>query len=211
MKGSLAVCLRDILKFLRQPMVMVSTIVGPLLTLVLLGSAFGGAITHAPVAVVQESYGPYSSNFIAFLRDQQSCQLGGISCQPSFQLIDVPDLDTAQQMLHEGTVRATVLIPSGFDDALAANSKVDVTVTLDNTDPLSAAAIGPEIQQAGQKSSPLIQTSGPGIASFTVDLESAYRNVLYIEFMAPGTFVQSIMFVSIIAGGVNSSLTRRRE
>ena len=202
MKGSLAVCLRDILKFLRQPMVMVSTIVGPLLTLVLLGSAFGGAITHAPVAVVQESYGPYSSNFIAFLRDQQSCQLGGISCQPSFQLIDVPDLDTAQQMLHAGTVRATVLIPSGFDDALAVNSKVDVTVTLDNTDPLSAAAIGPEIQQAGQKSSPLIQTSGPGIASFTVDLESAYRNVLYIEFMAPGTFVQSVMFVSIIAGGV---------
>src|SRR5208337_107046 len=29
-----------------------------------------------------------------------------------------------------------------------------------------------------------------------------YRTFLYIEFMAPGTFVQAIMFVSIIAGGV---------
>ena len=40
MKGALAICLRDVLKFLRQPVLMASTIVGPFLTLVLLGSAF---------------------------------------------------------------------------------------------------------------------------------------------------------------------------
>lgn len=40
MKGALAVCWRDVLKFARQPIVMVSTIVGPFLTLILLGSAF---------------------------------------------------------------------------------------------------------------------------------------------------------------------------
>jgi ABC-2 type transport system permease protein len=210
MKGSIAVCLRDVMKFLGQPPLMVSTFMGPFLTLVLLGSAFGGAITHAPIAVVQESQGSYSSNFIQILRNEQTCQFGGINCQNAFQLIDVADLGKAQQMLHEGTVKAIVLIPLGFDDSMAANSRVTVTVTLDNTDPLSAAAIGPEISEAGQQLSSLVQTSPVGNANMVFGLEDAYRNVLYIEFMAPGTFVQAIMFVSIIAGGVQLVVDKER-
>ena len=217
MKGALAVCLRDIQKFLGQPVLMISTIVGPFLTLILLGSAFGGAITHAPIAIVQESYGPYSSNFLANLQNEQICEYGGINCQNAFHLTYVPDLGTAQQMLHAGQVKAIVYIPLGFDEALAANSKVTVTVTLDNTDPLSAAAIGPEVAQAGQQLSPLIQTSSAANSSMTLansnmtfDLEDAYRDVLYIEFMAPGSFVQAIMFVSIIAGGVQLVVDKER-
>ena len=202
MKGALAVCERDVRKFFRQPFLVISTIVGPFLTLVLLGSAFGGAITHAPIAIVQESYGPFSSNFISILQNQQSCEVGVINCQNSFQIIYVPDIDKAQQMLREGLVKAVVLIPEGFDTALGENSKVIITVTLDNTDPLSAAAIGPGIALASQQLSSLIQPSIAAGSIIDVDLENVYRTFLYIEFMAPGTFVQSIMFVSIIAGGV---------
>ena len=202
MKGSLAVCERDVRKFFRQPFLVLSTVVGPFLTLVLLGSAFGGAITHAPIAIVQESYGPFSSNFIDILQNHQSCELGVINCQNSFQITYVPGMDTAQQMLREGLVKAIIHIPEGFDTSLSDNSKVILTVTLDNTDPLSAAAIGPGIAQASQQLSSLIQTSTAAGATIDVDLENAYRPFLYIEFMAPGTFVQSIMFVSIIAGGV---------
>jgi ABC-2 type transport system permease protein len=113
-------------------------------------------------------------------------------------------------MLHEGLVKAIVYVPLGFDDSLAANSKVTVTITLDNTDPLSAAAIGPEVAQAGQQLSSLIQTSSADNSNMTFDLEDAYRDVLYIEFMAPGTFVQAIMFVSIIAGGVQLVVDKER-
>jgi len=202
LKGALAVCERDVRKFFRQPFLVISTVVGPFLTLVLLGSAFGGAITHAPIAIVQESYGPFSSNFIDILQNQQSCEVGVINCQNSFQIIYVPDIDTAQQMLRKGLVKAIVHIPEGFDTSLSEKSNVIITVTLDNTDPLSAAAIGPGIVQASQQLSSLIQTSTSGGSIIGVDLENVYRTFLYIEFMAPGTFVQSIMFVSIIAGGV---------
>lgn len=75
MKGSLAVAERDIRKFLRQPALIIGMIIGPLLTLILLGSAFGGAITHVPIAIVQESYGPYSLHFMDILRNEQSCQV----------------------------------------------------------------------------------------------------------------------------------------
>jgi ABC-2 type transport system permease protein len=113
-------------------------------------------------------------------------------------------------MLHEGIVKAIVFVPLGFDESMAANTKVTVTVTLDNTDPLTAAAIGPEVAQAGQQLSSLIQTSPVGSANIVFGLEDAYRNVLYIEFMAPGTFVQAIMFVSIIAGGVQLVVDKER-
>src|SRR5208337_902585 len=156
----------------------------PLLTLVLLGSAFGGAITHAPIGIVQESYGPFSSNFIDILRNQQSCQVRVLNCQNSFQITYVSDMDRAQQMLREGLVKAIVHIPEGFDTSLSENSKVILTVTLDNSDPLSAAAVGPGIVQASQQLSSLIQTSTTTGSNVDVDLEDTYRTFLYIEFMA---------------------------
>ncbi len=202
MRGSLAVCERDIRKFARQPFVVLFTIIGPLLTLILLGGTYGGAITHAPIAIVRESHGQFSSRFVGILRNQQSCQFGGINCANSFQLIDVSDLDAAQQMLREGLIKAVILIPLGFDRSLGANTKVTVTVSLDNTDPLSATAIGSELAQASKQLSSMVQITSEGSSSITVDLEDVYRNILYIDFMSPGTFVQSIMFVSIIAGGI---------
>jgi hypothetical protein len=61
MKGALWVCERDLRKFLRQPFVMFSALIGPFLTLVLMGYAFGGTIAHVPVAVVTNSQGRFSS------------------------------------------------------------------------------------------------------------------------------------------------------
>jgi ABC-2 type transport system permease protein len=210
MMGALAVCERDIRKFIKQPAVMVASIMGPLLTLILLGSAYGGAITHVPVAVVRESYGPFTSKFVDILRNEQSCAFGGINCQNSFQLYDVAVIDRAQEMLREGRVKGIVHIPLGFDRSLSDKVNVIVTVSLDNTDPLSAASIGAEVAQAAQQLSSQIQISTANGSIITADLENYYRNVLYNEFMAPGTFVQSIMFVSIIAGGVQLVVDKER-
>lgn len=210
MRGSLAVCERDIRKFIRQPAVMSASIIGPLLTLVLLGNAYGGAITHVPIAVVRESYGPSSSRLIDILRNMQTCAFGGINCQNSFQVTDVRDVDAAQQMLREGRAKAIVHIPLGFDRSLSIKSNTIVTILLDNTDPLTAALVGPEVAKACQQLSSLVQTSPANGSSITVDLGDVYRTVLYIEFMAPGTLIQAIMFVSIIAGGVQIVVDKER-
>ena len=182
-----------------------AAIIGPFLSLVLLGYAFGGAITYAPVAVVRESYGQFSSEFIDVLRTQLSCQYGGVNCQNSYTLIDASDLDSAQAMLRKGLVKAVIFIPLGFDQALAThnNTKVTVNVYLDNTDPISAAAITGELTQATQQLSTQIQIRSPSTTGINVILADFYRNVFYIEFMAPGSLVQSIMFASIIGGGIS--------
>ena len=205
MKAALAVWERDVRKFGRQPAIVMAAIIGPFLSLILLGYAFGGAITYAPVAVVRESYGQFSSEFIDILRTQLSCEYGGMNCQNSYQLTDVSDLDSAQAMLRKGLVKAIIYIPLGFDQALATHTNTQVTVNLylDNTDPISAAAITGELTQSAQQLSTQIQITSPSTTSVNVILANFYRNVFYIEFMAPGSLVQSIMFASIIGGGIS--------
>ena len=208
MKGALWVCERDIRKFLRQPATMLGAVIGPFLTLILLGFAFGGAVTHAPVAVVRQSYGPISTDFIQTITNQQNCLYGGVDCANAYQLTEVSDLGAAQSMLRSGVVKAVVYIPLGFDQS-GSNSSV-VTVYLDNTDPISAATISGLMTQAATEISANVQVSPPPDSLVTVDLNNIYREVLYIEFMAPGSLIQSIMFASIIGGGISLLFDKQR-
>jgi len=208
MKGALWVCERDIRKFLRQPATMLGAVVGPFLTLILLGFAFGGAVTHVPIAVVRESYGPTSTSFLNTITNQQNCVYGGVDCANAYDLIDVSDLGAAQAMLRAGTVKAVAYIPLGFDQS-SGDSPV-VTVYLDNTDPISAASISGLMTQAASEISAQVQVTPPPDSAVTVDLANIYREVLYIEFMAPGSLIQSIMFASIIGGGISLLFDKQR-
>ncbi len=210
LKGALWVCERDLRKFVRQPFVMISALVGPFLMLILLGSAFGGSITHVPLAVVRYSEGPYSSNYLDIVRNQQNCAYGGVNCGDAFRLKDVPDLDTAQRMLAQGQVKAVLYIPSGFDNSIRYSNDIVFTVYLDNTDPLSAAAVSGVLTRAAQQLSAQVQLIGGHDPVLTVDQTNFYRNVLYIEFMAPGSLVQAIFIASIIGGGISILFDKQR-
>jgi len=210
MKGALWVCERDIRKFIKQPFVMVSALVGPFLMLILLGSAFGGSITHVPIAVVRESQGQFSSTYLDIVRDQQNCAFGGVNCGDAFRLTDVPSLDQAEQMLRQGQVKAAIYIPSGLDAGLSNSNSVAFTVYLDNTDPLSAAAVSAGLTRAAQQLSAQIRVISAHDPTVALDTADFYRNVLYIEFMAPGSLVQAIFIASIIGGGISILFDKQR-
>lgn len=189
---------------------MLSAIVGPFLTLILLGYAFGGAITNVPVAVVRYSDGPFSGDYLDIIRAEQTCAFGGVNCGSSFILKDVSDLDSAKAMLRAGTVRAVIYIPTEFDKSLAKSNDVVLTVYLDNTDPLSSADVAGQLAKADAQLQGQIQVVTSQDSAITLDQANLYRNVLYIEFMAPGSLIQSIMFASIIGGGISILFDKQR-
>lgn len=210
MKGALWVCERDLRKFVRQPFVMVSALVGPFLMLILLGSAFGGSITHVPIAVVRDSEGQYSSAYLDMVRSEQNCAYGGVNCGDAFRMKDVPSLDQAQEMLAEGRVKAVIYIPRGFDIGLSNLNNAVFTVYLDNTDPLSAAAVSAGLTRAASQLSTQIKVISAHDPTVTLDAADFYRNVFYIEFMAPGSLVQAIFIASIIGGGISILFDKQR-
>lgn len=196
MNGAIAICKRDLRKFVRQPVMVAITIMIPFMMLVLLGYSFGGAIAHVPIAVVRESYGAASMSFLDILQAEQSCQFGGVNCQNSFQLVNVGDLDAAQNMLRDSSVKAVVYIPPDYD----ATGTGDLIAYLDNTDPLTAGTISAELTQASQQLS--IQTLSPKDTQSNLVLSSIYQNISYIEYVAPSSAILAIVYASAIGGGV---------
>jgi len=207
LRGALTICKRDLRKFIRQPSMIFATIIIPFILLILMGYAFGGAIAHEPIAVVQYSYGDSSNSFLAIIQAEQSCLLGGAGCQNSFKLIYVPDLGTALTMLREGTVKAVVYIPLGFD---ASASTRNINVYIDTTDPLSAGAVSNELTQAAQQLTLEQQILYPKAPNVNIVQSSIYRDVLYIEFMAPGSIASTLLFVALIGGGITILNDRER-
>ena len=207
MRGALTICKRDLRKFIRQPSMIFATIIIPFILLILMGYAFGGAISHEPIAVVQYSYGDSSNRFLTIIQAEQSCLLGGAGCQNSFKLIYVPDLGTALTMLREGTVKAVVYIPLGFDDSPSTRN---INVYIDTTDPLSAGAVSNELTQAAQQLTLEQQILYPKAPTVNVVQSSIYRDVLYIEFMAPGSIASTLLFVALIGGGITILNDRER-
>src|SRR5512139_2933011 len=59
-RGAGAIFKRDFKKFLSNPFVVIMTLMMPIMYLVIFGNAFGGTISHIPVAVVQEGP-PYNA------------------------------------------------------------------------------------------------------------------------------------------------------
>lgn len=211
MKGALWVCERDLRKFVRQPFVMMSALFAPFIMLILLGNAFGGTITHVPIAVVRFSQGKYSSAYLDILRTQQSYPFGSsTSSGNSFHLIDTPDLDTAKEMLRRGNVKAILYIPSTFDDTIVGSGKGIITIYIDNTDPLSAQATSGGLSIAATQIPQQVQIASLQQPTLQVDVASFYRRVQYIEFMAPGSIVQSIFVASIIGGGISILFDKQR-
>lgn len=211
MKGALWVCERDLRKFVRQPFVMMSALFAPFIMLILLGNAFGGTITHVPIAVVRFSQGKYSSAYLDILRTQQSYPFGSsTSSGNSFHLIDTPDLDTAKEMLKRGNVKAILYIPSTFDDTIVGSGKGIITIYIDNTDPLSAQATSGGLSIAATQIPQQVQIASLQQPTLQVDVASFYRRVQYIEFMAPGSIVQSIFVASIIGGGISILFDKQR-
>ena len=190
---------------------LMATVVTPFLLLILLGNAFGGAISNVPIAIVRDSYGSASSTFIDNLQTDQTCRFGGTNCKNSFQIIDAPSLGTAQNMLRDGLVKAVVYIPLTFDDS-SADHLIDFY--LDTTDPLTAAIVSPELAAASQQAlsgSTLTQHQQATSSQVgSVVQSSFYSNLLYIEFMAPGTIVNAMMFVALIGGGITILNDRER-
>jgi ABC-2 type transport system permease protein len=64
--------------------------------------------------------------------------------------------------------------------------------------------------QAGNEISAQIQVNSQSNFPITVDTTNMYRDVFYIEFMAPGSLIQSIMFASIIGGGISILFDKQR-
>jgi ABC-2 type transport system permease protein len=185
---------RDLRKFFRSPALMMSSMVFPLMQLIVLGYAFGGKVTGAKVAFVDMDHSVESRKVKEML--------GGIKAGPkTFYTVDYKSPTEATDDLRAGFVRGVIQIPHDFSRRVYQHDRPRIAFAEDNTDQFMASSLLERIQQVvDELNAPDVAARLPG--SVDLNVVEVYPYIEYIKYLLAGSVAMSIFIVAMIGGGI---------
>jgi len=190
----LALIERDMRKFFRSPALMLSSLIFPLVQLVVLGYAFGGKIKGATIAVVDEDHSVESRRV-----DEM---FNGISTGPqTFRVIHYDSLAPAIDDLRTGFVRGVIHIPHDFSRRYYQHDRPRVVFTEDNSDQFISSALLERVQQmTDELNAADVQ---PRLDSqVQLNIVEIYPYIEYIKYLLSGSTAMAIFITAMIGGGI---------
>jgi len=185
---------RDMRKFFRSPALMMSSMIFPLLQLVVLGYAFGGQIRNVKIAVVDNDH-QNAARVVEQHLDAIEANAGTFKTEAYNSLSDaVIDLRT-------GFVRAVVYIPPDYSRRVEQEDNPKLVFVEDNTDTFVTSSVAERIQDMVQAlNGQQDQQRLPKQTNLqTVEL---YPYIAYIKYLLAGSISLSIFVVAMIGGGI---------
>ncbi|HEV2289026.1 MAG TPA: ABC transporter permease [Candidatus Acidoferrales bacterium] len=201
---------RDLRKFFRSPALMMSSMIFPMMQLIVLGYAFGGKIRDVTVGIVDQDHTEMSW--------QVEEAFAGVATGPKmFHIIHYPAMPEAMKDLRTGGIGAIVNIPENFSRRAYNENRPRLGLVVDNSDQITSSSLESELQsvvdqlnvnmaaQLNLGSNPMI-TSGP-LASrlpgaIALDTVEVYPYVEYIKYLLPGSIAMAVFIVAMIGGGI---------
>jgi ABC-2 type transport system permease protein len=185
---------RDMRKFFRSPALMLSSLIFPLVQLVVLGYAFGGKIQGATLAVVDEDHSVESR------RVQE--MFDGISAGPrTFRVIQYDSLPQATDDLRAGFVRGVVDIPHDFSRRYYQHDRPRVLFTEDNSDQFISSSILERVQDmTTELNTPDVSSRLDG--QVELNIVEIYPYIEYIKYLLAGSVAMGIFITAMIGGGI---------
>jgi len=173
---------------------MLSSLIFPLVQLVVLGYAFGGKIKGATLAVVDEDHSVESRRIAEMF--------AGISAGPqTFRIIQYSSLSRATDDLRTGFVRGVVDIPHEFSRRYYQHDRPRVVFTEDNSDQFISSSILERVQQmTNELNTPDVQ---PRLdAQVELNIVEIYPYIEYIKYLLAGSTAMGIFITAMIGGGI---------
>src|ERR1700674_1586383 len=135
-----AIMERDMRKFFRSPALMTTSMVFPMMQLIVLGYAFGGKIKGVNIALVDKDRASESR----LVRER----LNAIAEGPkTFSVLEYRDLPDAMTDLRTGLVKGVLYMPPDFSERVLRNDNPRMAFIEDNTDGFTTSGIFERIQQ----------------------------------------------------------------
>ncbi|HWX38185.1 MAG TPA: ABC transporter permease [Candidatus Sulfotelmatobacter sp.] len=200
-----AIIERDMRKFFRSPALMMSSMIFPLMQLIVLGYAFGGKIKGIKIAVVDEDRTVYSRD----LRERFDAIVAG---PRTMQVENYNSVSDAIVDLRAGFVRAVVYIPVDFSRRVDQGNRPRLAFIEDNTDNFVTSEILARMQdlvkdinsglnpfQPGQPLTVPLPRLNPLVDLQVVEL---YPYIEYIKYLLAGSISMSVFIVAMIGGGI---------
>lgn len=203
---------RDLRKFFRSPALMMSSMVFPMMQLIVLGYAFGGKITNVKVGMVDEDQTVESW--------QVRESFAGVTTGPKmFHVVDYNSMPDAMEDLQSGRIGAVVEIPQKFSRRAFGEDQPRIALIVDNTDQFVSSSLETELQSVvDQLNTNLVSqlnagpaamsqlTTGPLAsrlpATIALNIVEVYPYIEYIKYLLPGSIAMAIFIVAMIGGGI---------
>jgi ABC-2 type transport system permease protein len=207
-----AIMERDMRKFFRSPALMVSSMVFPMMQLIVLGYAFGGQIKGVRIALVDEDHAAESR----LVREG----LSSIAAGPAtFSISEYGNLPDAMTDLRAGFIKAVLYVPRYFSQRVLRGENPRIALIEDNTDNFTASGIAERIQELqadlnGPVMPPIKSGEAPAATQaglFTpgrlpgqiqIQAVEVYPYIEYIKYLLAGSISISIFVVAMIGGGI---------
>jgi ABC-2 type transport system permease protein len=190
-----AIIERELRRFRRSPMLIITSMIVPVVQLWILGHAFGGNVKHLKVGIVDQDHGLPAVK----LRELAGAVTSGAR---TFDTVEYADPGEALTDLRVGQINAVIMIPPDFSRRIHQRNQPRLALIEDNTDNFVSATL------VNQMDSLLSTFNLPGAqpripSHVSLDVVEVYPYVPYIQYLLPGSIVMSIFMMAIVGGAIN--------
>jgi len=196
-----AVMKRDLLRLLRNPVTLASSVLLPLVYLVVLGNSLQGVLTGLRLGLVVADDGREARDLVGAL---QAVQNG----PRTFTVTPMLDSERGMRELRAGSVQGLVVVPAGFSRRVEQGENAAVGLYVDNVDAIAAATIEQSVSGAVGSIGRAVVRLEPHLGPPQLRAQEIYPRVDYDTSLVPGVVVLSIFMASMITGAFNVVMDR---
>lgn len=201
MRRILAVMERDLLRIFRNPAALLSSVVLPIVYLLILGNSLNGPLTGLRLGVVNEDPGPQARALLGAL---QAIEHG----PATVSLVPLSNPEEGFVSLHEGKISGLLLVPATFSRDLSRGLAGSTGLYVDNVDAVAAASIEGAVQAALPALEQPIVRFEQHLGRAEIRPQEIYPRVDYDASLIPGVVVMSLFMGSMLSGAFNLIMDR---
>ncbi|HEX3940135.1 MAG TPA: ABC transporter permease [Acidobacteriaceae bacterium] len=192
MTRMMAIFEREMRKFFRSPALMLTSMIMPLVQLIILGNAFGGKIRNATLGVVDHDQ-KYEARRVHEAFDAIASNIR------TFTTVKYNDEKAAVKDVRDGKLSGVVIIPPQYSRRVLAGDSPQIGLVVDNSDQFLSSSIESEMQSVVDGlNDPLIAPEV--VQKVSLETVELYPYIEYMKFLLSGA-VTLAMFVSVMIGG----------
>jgi ABC-2 type transport system permease protein len=193
----LAIMRRDLKKLTRNPITLISTILMPIVYLIIIGNSFQGQLKHLPIIVVQQDHGLYARRIV---EQMLALQAGPKTVDITFD----SDPGHAIAEVRDGRAKGVVVIPPNFSHQVAEGRVAELGLFTDNVDAISSGTLEAAMMQAAATVKvAYVSAREPKLNQIALRPSWLFPYVDYDRSLIPGVIVMAIFMGSLMSGVFN--------
>jgi ABC-2 type transport system permease protein len=193
---------RDLIKLSKTPTLIITSVVMPIMFLLIFGNSLEGPLKHLPMLIVNQDNGPYA---LRMMEKMQALAAG----PQTITIAYTNNPGRAIQEVRNGRYKAALVIPPDFSRHIIAGRVAELGLFTDNVDTISSAALQALIGQATSViRSGFATAREPKLDQIVLRPSNLFVTVDYDRSLIPGVVVMALFMGSLTSGVFNWIMDR---